>query len=160
MKKDMCFRIFLMFDIVVAKVDAPDEALFQRINRPVVSDTLEDILWGIQRFREAFEGKLALQMMFLPANQHRATEMAQIARRLGLHRNMVNFINTGRCRPDLQPRIRAAREALRDEIGRKLGGVALRAVVVLGEMIANVRRTPPSQQRGTLQFSGFIHGHS
>jgi wyosine [tRNA(Phe)-imidazoG37] synthetase (radical SAM superfamily) len=82
MRRDDVRHDLALFDIVVAKVDAPDEALFQRINRPVVSDTLEDVLWGIQRFRQAFEGKLALQMMFLPANQHRAAEMAQIARRL------------------------------------------------------------------------------
>jgi wyosine [tRNA(Phe)-imidazoG37] synthetase (radical SAM superfamily) len=71
-----------LFDIVVAKVDAPDEPLFQQINRPVVSDTLEDILWGVQRFREAFAGQLALQMMFVPTNRERAAEMAEIARRL------------------------------------------------------------------------------
>jgi len=75
-------RDLALFDIVVAKVDAPDELLFQQINRPVISDTLEDILRGIQRFRETFAGRLALQMMFTPANRERATEMAAIARQL------------------------------------------------------------------------------
>ena len=82
MRRDDVRHDLALFDIVVAKVDAPDEALFQRVNRPVVSDTLEDVLWGIQRFRETFAGKLALQMMFVPANLDRAAEMAQIARRL------------------------------------------------------------------------------
>jgi wyosine [tRNA(Phe)-imidazoG37] synthetase (radical SAM superfamily) len=81
-RRDDVRRDLALFDIVVAKVDAPVEALFQQINRPVVSDTLEDVLWGIRRFRDMFAGKLALQMMFVQANRDRAAEMAQIARRL------------------------------------------------------------------------------
>jgi wyosine [tRNA(Phe)-imidazoG37] synthetase (radical SAM superfamily) len=79
MKRDDVRRDLARFDIVVAKVDAPDEALFQQINRPAVSYTLQEILWGIQRFRQEFGGKLALQMMFIPANRDRAAEMAEIA---------------------------------------------------------------------------------
>jgi wyosine [tRNA(Phe)-imidazoG37] synthetase (radical SAM superfamily) len=75
-------RDLALFDIVVAKVDAPDEPLFQQINRPVISDTLEDILQGIQCFRQTFPGRLALQMMFTPANRERAMDMAALARRL------------------------------------------------------------------------------
>jgi len=43
---------------------------------------LAEILWGIRRFREEFQGKLALQMMFVEANRDRAEEMAEIARDL------------------------------------------------------------------------------
>jgi len=70
------------FDLVVAKVDAPDEGLFRRINRPFANYRLEEILEGIHRFREEFESRLALQMMFVQANRDRATEMAQITREL------------------------------------------------------------------------------
>lgn len=82
MKRDDVRRDLGCFDIVVAKVDASNEALFQQINRPAVSYTLQEILWGIQRFRQEFGGKLALQMMFIAANRGRAVEMAEIARRL------------------------------------------------------------------------------
>ena len=72
-----------LFDVVVAKVDAPDELLYQQINRPFVNYTLAEVLWGIHRFREEFQGKLALQMMFvnseLGANRDRAEEMAEMA---------------------------------------------------------------------------------
>jgi wyosine [tRNA(Phe)-imidazoG37] synthetase (radical SAM superfamily) len=71
-----------LFDVVVAKVDAPDELLYQKINRPFLNDTLAEVLWGIRRFREEFQGKLALQMMFVEANRDRAEEMAEIARDL------------------------------------------------------------------------------
>jgi wyosine [tRNA(Phe)-imidazoG37] synthetase (radical SAM superfamily) len=76
-RQDLAF-----FDVVVAKVDAPDELLYQQINRPFVNDTLAEVLWGIRRFREEFQGKLALQMMFVEANRDRAEKMAEIARDL------------------------------------------------------------------------------
>lgn len=77
-------RDLLAFDVVVAKVDAPDEALFRQINRPGAgfSYPLTAILQAIRRFRVAFAGRLVLQMMFVQANLHAAAGMAQIARSL------------------------------------------------------------------------------
>ena len=75
-------RDLRQFDIVVAKVDAPTEKLFQAINRPVGQATLAQILDGLREFRHAFTGKLALQMMFVEANQDQARQMAAMARTL------------------------------------------------------------------------------
>jgi len=69
-------------DVVVAKVDAPSEKLFRQINRPVIGCTLDEILNALQLFREEYQGRLALQMMFLEANKGYAPEMARIAKRL------------------------------------------------------------------------------
>jgi wyosine [tRNA(Phe)-imidazoG37] synthetase (radical SAM superfamily) len=82
MKRGDVRRDLALFDVVVAKVDAPDEALYRQINRPLVSYSLAEVLWGIRHFREEFQGKLALQMMFVEANRHRAEEMAETARDL------------------------------------------------------------------------------
>jgi wyosine [tRNA(Phe)-imidazoG37] synthetase (radical SAM superfamily) len=82
MKQGEVRRDLALFDVVVAKVDAPDESLYQQINRPFVDYTLAEALWGIRRFREEFQGKLAVQIMFVKANQDRAEEMAAIARDL------------------------------------------------------------------------------
>ncbi len=71
-----------LFDVVVAKLDAPDQELFVQINRPFVNYTLYEILDGLRRFREEFTAKLALQMMFVEANRKEAQEMAKIAREL------------------------------------------------------------------------------
>jgi len=70
------------FDIVVAKVDAPTEELFQAINRPVGGISLAQIISGIGAFRDGFGGKLALQMMFVEANRDQARQMAALARTL------------------------------------------------------------------------------
>lgn len=68
------------FDIVVAKVDAPTQELFQAINRPVGGIPLSQIIGGIREFRDGFAGKLALQMMFVKANRDQASQMAALAR--------------------------------------------------------------------------------
>jgi wyosine [tRNA(Phe)-imidazoG37] synthetase (radical SAM superfamily) len=69
-------------DIVVAKLDAPDEALFRTVNRPVAGCSWAGVVEGIRAFRAEFEGKLALQMMFVAANRHRALDMASLVRSL------------------------------------------------------------------------------
>jgi len=74
----------LTFDVVVAKLDAPDDGLFQRINRPATgySYPLAAVVEGIRRFRQAYVGKLVLQMMFVQANKRAAPEMAALAHAL------------------------------------------------------------------------------
>jgi wyosine [tRNA(Phe)-imidazoG37] synthetase (radical SAM superfamily) len=69
-------------DMVVAKLDAPDEELFHQVNRPIGSVTLGQIIQAISLFREEYRGKLALQMMFIEANKDYAREMAKIADQL------------------------------------------------------------------------------
>ena len=69
-------------DIVSAKLDAPNEALFQKINQPAEDIHLDSVLEGIREFRKEFKGKLALQMMFLDANKEAAAELAALAREL------------------------------------------------------------------------------
>jgi wyosine [tRNA(Phe)-imidazoG37] synthetase (radical SAM superfamily) len=66
-------------DVVVAKVDAADEQLFRRINRPLPSFSLAEIVESIELFRTAYTGKLALQMMFVEANKPFAAELAALA---------------------------------------------------------------------------------
>ena len=69
-------------DVVVAKLDAPEEERFRKINRPFGGYSIEEIAQGIKLFRENYQGKLALQMMFIDANKRYSMEMAEIARSL------------------------------------------------------------------------------
>jgi wyosine [tRNA(Phe)-imidazoG37] synthetase (radical SAM superfamily) len=66
-------------DFVVAKLDAPGEHLFQAINRPGRGCAWAEVVGGIRSFRQEFKGKLALQMMFIAANQEQAAQMAALA---------------------------------------------------------------------------------
>ncbi|MBA7594176.1 GTP 3',8-cyclase [subsurface metagenome] len=69
-------------DVVVAKVDAPEEKLFRKINRPCGGYSIDEIVQGIKLFRENYKGKLAIQIMFIDANKLYCREMAEIARSL------------------------------------------------------------------------------
>jgi wyosine [tRNA(Phe)-imidazoG37] synthetase (radical SAM superfamily) len=77
-------RDLLAFDRVVAKLDAPDERLFEQINHPMSGYpySLAAIVAGIRRFRQMYGGHLALQMMFIQANARVAPQMAELARSL------------------------------------------------------------------------------
>jgi wyosine [tRNA(Phe)-imidazoG37] synthetase (radical SAM superfamily) len=77
-------------DIVVAKVDAPTEKLFRKINRPYVECAFDDILQAIQVFRKNYSGMLALQMMFIEANMGYAAEMAKLAKALSPDEVQIN----------------------------------------------------------------------
>jgi wyosine [tRNA(Phe)-imidazoG37] synthetase (radical SAM superfamily) len=76
-RHDLCLA-----DVVVAKVDAPDEGLFRRINRPYGECSLDDIIAALMLFRKEYRGKMALQMMFVKANKEQAPQMAKIADQL------------------------------------------------------------------------------
>lgn len=77
-------------DVVVAKVDAPNEELFRQINRPILECTLDGIIQSVLLFRKEFQGKLALQLMFFKANKGYAPEMAKIAKRLSPDEVQIN----------------------------------------------------------------------
>ena len=72
-------RELSLADVVVAKVDAPNEELFRQINQPAVECTLDEIIRAITLFREGYRGKLALQIMFIEANKGCASEMVRLA---------------------------------------------------------------------------------
>lgn len=76
-RKELCNA-----DVVSAKLDAPDEGLFQIINHPISKIHFKTILDGIMQFRKEFGGKLCLQMMFTLLNKDCAKQMAGLAREI------------------------------------------------------------------------------
>ncbi|MFO8010089.1 MAG: radical SAM protein [Dehalococcoidia bacterium] len=77
-------------DVVVAKMDAPDEHTFQMVNRPVEGIRLNGIIEGIKKFRSRFSGRLALQMMFMEENYVRVSDMAELAAAISPNEVQVN----------------------------------------------------------------------
>jgi wyosine [tRNA(Phe)-imidazoG37] synthetase (radical SAM superfamily) len=71
------------FDIVVAKLDASNQEIFEKVSKPHPSITFETVLDGIKKLRKEMSGKLILQMMFLPENRHFAKEMSALAKEIG-----------------------------------------------------------------------------
>ncbi len=83
-------RDLALADVVVAKMDAPNEEVFHTVNRPAVRYGLNDILEGIKRFRLQYRGKLALQMMFVRQNKDCAKHMARLASQLSPDEVQIN----------------------------------------------------------------------
>jgi len=80
-KKDV-INTLKKLDIVVAKLDAPNEEIFQRINQPADNISFKETIDGIKKFKKIFTGKLALQIMFIRDNVQYAEEMARLIKNI------------------------------------------------------------------------------
>lgn len=69
-------------DLVVCKLDAHSQVLFESINRPAGGLRIRDIAGAIKSFRKIFPGRLALQVMLVGSNIAGAREIAEIAREI------------------------------------------------------------------------------
>lgn len=77
-------------DLVLVKLDAPSEDIFHLVNRPLTPYSLHEILEGIRRFRSQYNGKLALQMMFIRENRGCAERLAELAAELSPDEVQIN----------------------------------------------------------------------
>jgi len=66
--EDKARKDFLLADFVVAKLDACSSESLKVINNPAKEIKLNSILEGIKEFRKSYQGRLALQMMFIESN--------------------------------------------------------------------------------------------
>ncbi len=141
-------RDLTLMDLVVAKIDAPNEKLFRQINRPFTCHSLKDIIEGVRRFREEFGGMLALQMMFIEANAGYAKAMAAIARSLSPDEVQINTPLRPSPVPPLSPERIAAVE--KEFHGLKIISVyrAARPEVSPLDEAETLRRRPQSETRG------------
>lgn len=69
-------------DIIVAKLDASNQELFEKISHPAKGITFEQTLAGIKSLRKEFNGKFALQIMFMEQNKDYIHELAELAREI------------------------------------------------------------------------------
>lgn len=82
MSRDDVRHDLVKADVVVATVDAHSQELFGQINRPATGVLLRDIVEGIKRFREEFNRKLCVEVMFMALNKDFAAEIAQVVKAL------------------------------------------------------------------------------
>jgi wyosine [tRNA(Phe)-imidazoG37] synthetase (radical SAM superfamily) len=69
-------------DIIVAKIDASNPELFQKISQPAKEITFENTIKGIKEMRDKFNGKFALQIMFMAENKKYANELVDLAKKI------------------------------------------------------------------------------
>lgn len=72
------------FDQVIVTVNAPDEALFRRINRPPPSYPYSPsaLVDGLCRLRQSVQGKLVIQVMLIGENVNAAPALARLVERV------------------------------------------------------------------------------
>jgi len=66
-------------DIVTAKLDAPNYDIFKKINNPHPDIDFDSMIEGMIKFRDEFDGKYALQMMFIEQNKSYSKQMRELA---------------------------------------------------------------------------------
>jgi wyosine [tRNA(Phe)-imidazoG37] synthetase (radical SAM superfamily) len=72
----------LAADVVIAKLDAASEEVFEKVNRPCRSIRFESTVQGIKDFRHVFKGKFFLQIMFVQENQADVRSISRLAREI------------------------------------------------------------------------------
>jgi wyosine [tRNA(Phe)-imidazoG37] synthetase (radical SAM superfamily) len=77
-------------DFVIAKLDACSQKSFMEINKPVAGMRFENVLEGMKIFRSHFQGKMALQIMFLQANVKYACAINEIAKEINPDEAQIN----------------------------------------------------------------------
>ncbi len=84
-QQDLCLA-----DWVLAKLDAGDQASFDAVDIPAQGIEFHRVVESIKDFRKKFQGKLALQVMFVEQNKHCAPQIARIAREISADEVQVN----------------------------------------------------------------------
>lgn len=77
-------------DLVVAKLDACDELSFRHVDRANQGTSFEKTLQGIKKFRQIYQGKLAIQIMFVEENRRYAKRIADIVRDINADEIQIN----------------------------------------------------------------------
>lgn len=69
-------------DVVTCKLDAASDSMLRKINRPADGVTLEGIVAGIMKLKEEYQGRLELQVMFMPMNKGEVDDLIELIRRI------------------------------------------------------------------------------
>jgi wyosine [tRNA(Phe)-imidazoG37] synthetase (radical SAM superfamily) len=80
----------MMADFIIAKLDACDEDSLKAIDIPAGDIRFQNIIQGIKSFREKYQGRFALQIMFIEHNKKYAETIAEIARDINPDEVQIN----------------------------------------------------------------------
>ena len=80
----------MLADLVIAKLDACSEDVFNKSNRPVNGIDIKKVIEGIKKFSKQTHSKLAIQIMFTKENEKSAKEIAVLAESFGVDEIQLN----------------------------------------------------------------------
>ncbi|OGC04309.1 hypothetical protein A2276_06890 [candidate division WOR-1 bacterium RIFOXYA12_FULL_43_27] len=76
-------RDLAQIDLILAKLDASNAKVFNKVNHPVPGIVFERIVEGIKAVKALYPEKLALQVMFSPVNKEDAEGIARLSKEIG-----------------------------------------------------------------------------
>jgi wyosine [tRNA(Phe)-imidazoG37] synthetase (radical SAM superfamily) len=83
-------KSLIKIDNVVAKLDAPNEYVFQKINNPAKNINFKETFEGIKKFKKTYKGKLSIQIMFIKDNFEYASEIANLIKKINPDEIQIN----------------------------------------------------------------------
>lgn len=93
-------REVLEADLIIPSLDAATQPTFERINRPHPDLSIDEIVEGLVRLREEFEGEIWLEVMLVKGiNDGEAALIAEAAERIGPDKVQLNTV----VRPPAEP---------------------------------------------------------
>jgi len=143
-------RALLAADIVVPSLDAATAAAFRRVNRPLSSLKVEDIVGALAMFRREFKGQIWLEIMLVKGINDSPSDIRALKRavaRIRPDRVQLNTVDRPPAENWAQPLSRGAL----NRIKKNLGGQA--------EVVVDFRRRPgspavPEIRRAILSMAG------
>lgn len=115
-------------DIVKLSLHSWDQESFQRITRAESSLKLDQIIRGYRTFRQAYRGRIDLEVFVLPGINDHPEQMRRIARLASTFAPDSIFLNTA-VRPPADCSVRQAQEATMRQLTELFGAAATTPVV-------------------------------
>lgn len=141
------------FDFVLAKLDAPDEALFNAINRPGPGVYFKEVVKGLVLFSKGSRGRLAIQTMLIGANKGRAKELARLYSEIRPDEVQLNTpLRPCAEKPLFRAEVEAAAAEVETELAR-LGAGDIKVITVYGQKAPAVK---PVSAPDTLRRRGKV----
>ena len=114
-------------DVVLPSLDAGDEQIYQRINRPHSGLSLEKLISGLCAFRNEFAGRIWLEVFFIEGFNTDNEQIAKIKDAIDRIRPDKVQLNTA-VRPTAEPGIKSLSaeklQAIAEELGEKCEVIA------------------------------------
>ena len=89
-------------DLVIPSLDAASQRVFEKVNRPLPSISIEEVIEGIRAFKKAYRGKLWLEIMLVKGVNDSPDElqrMKEAISRIAPHKVQLNTV----VRPPSEP---------------------------------------------------------
>ena len=124
-------------DVVLPSLDAGDEKVFEKINRPGKNITLEKVVAGICEFREEFKGQIWLEVFFVEGfntDNEQIEKIAKLIKKIAPDKVQLNTA----VRPTLEKGIKKIEAERLNKITERLNCGA--------EVVADYSRTAGSEE--------------